>query len=76
MTTDKEENPAIKAFLNEVVEVCKKHNLSIGHEDEQGTFIVHPYGGWYTQWLLEASDYTDTEKGKAYKAFKIKAGHM
>jgi hypothetical protein len=29
-----------KAFLLEIIEVCKKHNLSIGHEDGHGAFLI------------------------------------
>ena len=39
--TDKhEDNPLVEAFIDEIVEVCKKHNFSIDHEDGQGGFII------------------------------------
>lgn len=34
------EDPKVEAFLAEVVEVCKRHGMSISHEDTQGAFIV------------------------------------
>jgi len=32
--------PNIDSFLDEIIQVCKKHNLSISHEDNQGAFII------------------------------------
>ena len=29
-----------QAFLEEVKELCKKYNISIGHEDTEGGFIL------------------------------------
>jgi hypothetical protein len=34
------EDPRIDAFLADLVAVCRKHDLSIGHEDEHGAFVV------------------------------------
>lgn len=39
----KRENPRIDAFLDEIAQVCKKHGLSIYHEDGYGNFIVGEY---------------------------------
>ena len=33
----------MKKFLEEIVAICKKYNLSISHEDGQGNFIVEEY---------------------------------
>lgn len=41
-------------FLNEIIEICKKYNLSISHEDCQGAFQIVKYDDFYTRWLLEA----------------------
>jgi FAD/FMN-containing dehydrogenase len=30
----------VEAFLKEIAEVCRKHGLSISHEDGHGAFIV------------------------------------
>lgn len=43
-------------FLKEVVEVCKKHGLSIGHEDIHGAFTVEKYSEDLKKWLLAAHD--------------------
>ena len=50
------EKPAeMEAFLCEIAEVCKKHGLSIGHEDRHGLFEVEPYDEGNVEWLLQAS---------------------
>jgi len=54
-------NPKVEAFLNEVVEVCKRHGLSIGHEDGHGAFRVEDYDETNTEWLLDAIDETSTK---------------
>jgi hypothetical protein len=45
-----------EAFLKDLIEVCKKHNLSISHEDSHGGFLVrHGYDEkHYGEWLLAA----------------------
>jgi sugar phosphate isomerase/epimerase len=47
------EDPAVDAFLEEVIEVCKKHGMCIGHEDGHGAFLVER-GDWTFEWLLNA----------------------
>jgi hypothetical protein len=42
------------AFLSDIVEICKKHNLSISHEDDQGAFIIERYCEHNVAWLLDA----------------------
>lgn len=54
------ENEKIDAFLAEVIEVSKKHGLSIGHEDNHGGFLVQKYSQDNADWLLQASDDSDT----------------
>lgn len=34
------ESEVLDDFLNDIVAVYLKHNLSIGHEDSQGAFII------------------------------------
>lgn len=41
-------------FLADIIIVCKKHKLSLGHEDTQGAFLIYPYDEKYVDWLLEA----------------------
>lgn len=43
------EVPEIDVFLAEIAEVCKKHDMSIGHEDGHGAFIIGrlaDHDGW------------------------------
>ena len=53
------ENEKIDAFLAEVIEVSKKHGLSIGHEDSHGGFLVHKFSQGNADWLMAADDETD-----------------
>ena len=47
----------IELFLDEIIEVCKKHGLSISHEDEQGAFLIEDYDEeMYSNWLRQAID--------------------
>lgn len=50
---------AVKKFLNDVKEVCRKHGLSLEHEDSQGAFEVNTYSLESEMWLLAAADKTE-----------------
>lgn len=54
-------NSNIHAFLEEILEVCVKHRLSIAHEDSQGAFLIKNFDLKYAKWLMEASDRTNEE---------------
>lgn len=56
------ENPAIDAFLAEVITVCKKHNMSLSHEDYHGAFEVKPYDASCSAWLMAANDASKKEE--------------
>ncbi len=53
----------VKLFLEEVIEVCRKHELSISHEDGHGSFLVEKDYSSNYEWLLDArlveSDFED-----------------
>lgn len=51
-------NKAIDEFIEEVLSVCRKHGLSIGHEDSQGSFIILNYDEVFSQWFQAADDDT------------------
>ncbi len=36
-----DQKPQVKAFIEEIKEVCKKYGFSIGHEDTQGAFKIN-----------------------------------
>ena len=55
-----EESPEhVEAFLEEIEAVCRKHNMSIGHEDTGGSFIITPLDEDHIEWLSHASWETD-----------------
>lgn len=35
------EDPAVDAFLADLAAVCRKHGMSLGHEDHHGVFEVY-----------------------------------
>ncbi|WP_143322932.1 hypothetical protein [Clostridium sp. HBUAS56010] len=45
----------MESFINEIELVCKKHNLSISHEDGHGSFIIERYDQKNIDWLKDAS---------------------
>lgn len=44
----------VEQFLNDIEAVCKKHELSIAHEDIGGAFIIAEYSDTNMRWLREA----------------------
>lgn len=51
--------PDVDAFLAELVEVCRKHGFSLGHEDNHGAFLVEKFDVGNLEWLLDALDETN-----------------
>lgn len=47
--------PDVDAFLEDVIEVCLKHGMSISHEDGHGAFIVENAKETNFAWLRAAS---------------------
>lgn len=43
-----------EAFLNELTELCKKHKISIAHEDGWGAFLMRDYNSVEMQWMWNA----------------------
>lgn len=41
-------------FKKEIIEICKKYNLSISHEDCHGGFIITEYNEYCTNWFNNA----------------------
>ena len=44
----------IDNFMKEILDVCKKHGLSISHEDGHGNFIIEEYSDNYSEWFKNA----------------------
>lgn len=40
--------------MKEILDVCKKHGLSISHEDGHGNFIIEEYSDNYSEWFKNA----------------------
>lgn len=51
-----EEVPEIDKFLEEVVEVCERHKLTLSHEDLNGAFQVEEMDEANMEWLRNAED--------------------
>lgn len=51
----------VEDFLLEVRNLCKKHGLSISHEDGHGSFVIVEYADWGDKWISAAIDGTDEE---------------
>lgn len=49
------ELPNVDSFIEEIISVCKKHNLSISHEDGHGAFEIEPYSKENVDWLRQAN---------------------
>ena len=49
------EETSITAYLNEVIEIGKKHGFSISHEDTGGGFEVVNFSESTNKWLMDAS---------------------
>lgn len=45
-----------RQFFEEILEVYKKYNLSIAHEDHGGAFIIDDYRESNIKWLEQAVD--------------------
>jgi hypothetical protein len=55
-----EQSEKVKGFLLDLVSLCRRHGLSLAHEDHQGAFIVQVEDENNIQWLLDALDQSNT----------------
>lgn len=49
-----EQPKEMKEFINEVINLMKKYNFSISHEDVHGGFIIEKYDDYNIKWFKEA----------------------
>lgn len=50
------ENEKIDLFIADIIEVYKKHNMTIGHEDHHGSFCIELYDEYMVEWMRDATD--------------------
>ena len=43
-----------EAFMDDIEQVCRKHGVSISHEDEHGSFVLEPFSEEGMTWLRDA----------------------
>jgi len=44
----------MKNFIDDIIEIYKKHNMSLSHEDAHGCFEVEELTEYNIKWLKEA----------------------
>ena len=49
-----EQPKEMKEFIEEIIKVMKKFNLSISHEDTHGGFIIEKYEDYNIKWFKDA----------------------
>jgi hypothetical protein len=49
-------DPKVEQFLEEITAVCRKHGMSIAHEDTHGAFVIANYHPQLERWLRDAMD--------------------
>ena len=54
-SVDIESPKEIEDFLNEYDKLCKKHNMSLSHEDGHGGFEITEYNIRNINWVREAA---------------------
>jgi hypothetical protein len=51
--------PEREKFWEELEALLRRHNISISHQDFQGSFILEPFTEYNWRWLREAEDCTE-----------------
>lgn len=62
-TREYTERADIDAFIEEILNVCKKHGFSISHEDGHGGFQIEDKDEGNFEWLCAAFDNTTEKRG-------------
>lgn len=53
--TDKTKLDKVEAFLADILAVYEKHKMSLGHEDNHGSFLIEKLSKENTDWLNAAA---------------------
>jgi hypothetical protein len=48
-------NKPVDRFIAELVAVCRKHGMSISHEDTHGNFVIEKFDDDLVEWFNDAS---------------------
>lgn len=56
---ERAESSKLDAFLSDIVAVCRKHRLTIAHEDMHGGFRIARFSEANIEWLESAGDATE-----------------
>jgi hypothetical protein len=59
-----ESTPAVDAFVEDIIAVCRKHNLVLSHSSDYPSFVVEPMSEFRLQNLQEASDAVQDSEGQ------------
>lgn len=51
-----EPDPAVTAFLNDLEDLCRKHGMSLSHQDTEGAFVIEDFNPKRLAWLRAAND--------------------
>lgn len=54
-------------FINKVLELCKKYQRSISHEDSHGAFLICEYNTSDKEWFQDATEIEYIEEGGGYE---------
>jgi len=49
--------PEVDAFFDEIMEVCRRHGMSIHHDECGGRLIVREYNEELMEWLAQSDDW-------------------
>lgn len=53
--------PLLAAFFEDIEAICRKHGMSIAHQDHEGAFIIEKFNPDNIKWLRAASDEREGE---------------
>ncbi len=45
----------VQEFLNDLEELCRRHDMSLSHEDGHGSFIIENYSEFNLKWVRSAA---------------------
>ncbi len=58
------ERPDVDRLIEEILAACRKHSMSLSHEDTHGAFVIEAFSEKKAAWLKDAMINCDEEKVK------------